>query len=380
MKASFDLPALSELGWTPHFHRQYLGLVSESSELENCVPARIVADHGSEFEIAGFGLPRRAVLTGRLAHELSGMRPCVGDFVLVSPRLDRGPLLIERLFERSSVFRRKVANATSNAQAIAANVDLAIVVAAFADEGADRHVVQRGLNARRIERYLVAVGEAPASAVVVITKADLRSDAAEQAALLRQELGTVDIVLTSALSGQGTDELAQRIGRGISAVLVGSSGAGKSSLVNRLLGKEAQRVEAVRDADTRGRHTTTHRELFVLPNGGLLIDTPGMRELALYADETTSLGKSGFDDIDAWAEQCRFRDCLHQGEPGCAVLEAVLRGELSATRLQHSEKLRRELEWQKQRVDAAERSAQRKKRRALSRAVRKGMRTKYGSE
>jgi ribosome biogenesis GTPase len=163
-------------------------------------------------------------------------------------------------------------------------------------------------------------------------------------------------------------------------VLVGSSGSGKSSLINRLLGKDVQRVESVREADTRGRHTTTHRELFVLPNGGLLIDTPGMRELALFADESTTLESSGFADIDALATACHFRDCRHQGEPGCAVLEAVERGELSAMRLAHSEKLRRELAWQRQRHGHAQRQAARKAGRMLSRAVRDRMRKKYGSE
>jgi ribosome biogenesis GTPase len=377
MHVRFDPRALAELGWTPYFHQQFLSFVAGAPAGSELAPARVAADRGREFVVLGFAEPRRAVLSGKLARDVQSDRPCVGDFVVVEARDDPGPLCIRGVLARGSVLRRKAAGATSNAQAIAANVDLVIVLAALAGEGADRHVLGRGLNPRRIERYLRAAAGAPADALVAVTKADLRADAAEQASALARELG-VEVVLTSALTGQGVSALEQRLGKGVSAVLVGSSGAGKSSLVNRLLGRDVQRVEAVREEDARGRHTTVHRELFTLAAGGLLIDTPGMRELALFASEETELEGTGFSEVDALAAHCRFRDCRHTDEPGCAVVAAVLRGEVSAARLEHGEKLRRELERQQRRASERERRNERKRGRVLSRAVRTALKEKYG--
>lgn len=374
--------ALAALGWSPHFHQQYsTRLGAEPERLGELFPARIVTDRGTEYALLGADGGSRAVLAGRLGRELIGdRRPCVGDFVLVR-RVPNGELgRIEHVLDRTSVFRRKVAGVTAHGQAIAANVDVAFVVAAFADDDADPHAASHGLNVRRLERYLRAVRDAPARAVVVVNKADLRADAGARAAELSGALGGVEVVAVSALTGEGLERLWSHVGPGSTAVLVGSSGVGKSSLVNGLLGERVQRVHAVRAADTRGRHTTTHRELFALPSGGVLIDTPGMRELALFADEDDEASGTGFDDIDRLAEACRFRDCSHQTEPGCAVLRAVERGEIPLERLVHAQKLVRELARQRDRQDGLKRHNERQRFRAHSRAVRAGQRFKRGED
>jgi ribosome biogenesis GTPase len=269
---------------------------------------------------------------------------------------------------------RKQLLGSSRGQAIAANVDVAIVVVALTDDSATRHVLHRTLNPRRIERYLVALSELHIRAVVAINKADLNSHAIHHRDTLRDDLGRADVLLVSAHSGVGLDELASRIASGETAVVVGSSGVGKSSVINRLLGSEIQSTYAVRNADARGRHTTVHRELFVLPSDGLIIDTPGMRQFALVgadgADADSQSHATGFEDFDDYAKLCRFRDCQHQGEPGCAVIAALETGELDAERLFHAQKLQRELARQRQRHDALAQRKARKARAALIQQMR----------
>jgi ribosome biogenesis GTPase len=220
------------------------------------------------------------------------------------------------------------------------------------------------VNSRRIERYLSAAAKAPARAVVALSKADLRAaEAPAIATELARSLASVPVIPVSAKTGSGLAELAAEIAASGTAVLVGSSGVGKSSLTNRLLDHALQRVAEVRESDTRGRHTTTRRELFVLPSGGVLIDSPGMRELGLAADDHSdrSATGTGFAEIDSLSGACRFRDCHHLDEPGCAVLAAVARGEIETERLEHAHKLARELTWQKVRQAELERRADRKR-------------------
>jgi ribosome biogenesis GTPase len=374
-------PALAGLGWTSFFHQQLLTCAADTPEFAEHPPDRIAVDRGTEYALIGPRGARRAVLAGRLVRDFQGeRRPCVGDFVLAVPVPNGDISRIEHVFERRSVFRRKVAGTTAEGQAIAANVDVAIVVSALAPEGADPHAESHGLNQGRIERYLRAIHDAKVRAVVVVNKADLHPAAEEQTRALAEALRHGDVLAVSAFTGHGLDRLGEYVGPGTTAVLVGSSGVGKSSLMNAWLGRAAQRVAAVREEDTRGRHTTTHRELFALPSGGWLVDTPGMREFALFADDDASATATGFEDIDALAGQCRFRDCSHGGEPGCAVLEAVERGELSVERVLHAQKLARELAFQQRRHDALMRQAERQKNRQHSRAVREGQRAKRGTD
>jgi ribosome biogenesis GTPase len=370
-------PGLERLGWTPLFHQRLLALQADPEFPPDARPERVVEEWRGEYGVLGAHGARRCVLSGRLARDLSDeQRPCVGDFVLVAAPPGSPVGRIERVLERTGVLRRKSPGRSAKGQAIAANVDVAFIVNALAPEAADARVVERSLNARRIERYLRAVREANARAVVVVAKADLRAKGGEQAAMLAKELGLPEVLLVSAHSGVGLDDLRERLGPGTTGVLVGSSGVGKSSLVNRLLGHEAQAVRTIREKDARGRHTTTHRRLFVLPEGGLLIDTPGMRELALFADESTDTEDAGFDNLGALAGDCRFRDCRHLDEPGCAVLLAVERGELSAERLEHAHQLERELAWQQRRHDARQRRQTRIAQRPRSVHVREALRQK----
>jgi ribosome biogenesis GTPase len=364
-------PAIERLGWSHHFHRQLLALRLDPTTASEAFPERIVEEWRGEYGVMGARGARRCRLSGRLARELSDeQRPCVGDFVLAvwpsSSLLGR----IEHVFERTGILRRRAAGRTAKGQSIAANVDVGFIVSALAPDSADERVVQRSLNARRVERYLHAMREANARAVVVVTKADLRSNASEPALALANEIGVPDVVLVSAHTGFGMDDLRERLGPGMTGALVGSSGVGKSSLVNRWLGFDAQSVRTIREDDARGRHTTTHRSLFVLPEGGLLIDTPGMRELGLFADESTAIGDAGFDDLTALSGDCRFRDCRHASEPGCAVRLAVECGEVSPERLEHAHRLERELEWQQRRHDALHRRRERSEQRVRNRAVR----------
>ena len=348
------------LGWTPFFHQQYLAFITSDPALAPLVPERVVSVERGEFVLLGELGRRRAVLAGKLQERDS---PCVGDFVLALATPAGELTRIVHVFDRSSLFRRKAAGPTARPQSIAANVDLAIVVSALPPEGSDPHAYHHGVNPRRIERYLAAAATAPARAIVALSKADLRTGAEDIAAALGSSLGA-EVIAVSAKSDLGLERLKSEIRACGTAVLVGSSGVGKSSLTNRLLEQEAQRVSEVRANDTRGRHTTTRRELFVLPSGGVLIDSPGMRELGLAAedgDDAPEAHASGFGEIDALSTDCRFRDCHHLDEPGCAVLAAVERGEIERERLAHAHKLERELAWQKNRQVALERRAERKR-------------------
>jgi ribosome biogenesis GTPase len=214
---------------------------------------------------------------------------------------------------------------------LAANIDLLLVVSAFG----------RDFNPRRMERYLVLARQSGADPVLVLNKVDECSDPAEALRQVRPIAEGAPVVLLSALNAVGLEDLLLTIGEGRTAALLGSSGVGKSTIVNQLLGEERQRVNALGDANRRGRHTTTARELFLLPGGQLLIDTPGLRELQLWGPPETA--DTGFPDIARLGRQCRFRDCRHQGEPDCAVRAAVEAGELDPLRLENYHRIGREL-------------------------------------
>ncbi len=378
MSNSFSDEGLAALGFTPFFKQQFLAALGELPALD-FVPERVTKVERGEYTLLGPHGTRRAVLSGKLLDTSDDARPCIGDFVIALPGRAGELTRIERVLLRATLFSRKVAGTSSKRQPILANVDLAIAVAALPGPEADRHVLRRSLNPRRFERYLEAIRSAGAGALVVINKADLREDAAELAEELAREIGRPETMLVSASSGLGLEALRARIEPGTTAVLIGASGVGKSSLTNRLLGRDVQRVEAMRDDDARGRHTTTQRELWPLPGGGILVDTPGMREFGLAGDDEPAPGETGFAEIDALAGECRFRDCRHEGEPGCAVLAAIARGEVEEERLQHAHKLEREAAYQRARTDARARLNDKRKYKALSRAVRQGQRRKQDS-
>jgi ribosome biogenesis GTPase len=374
---SFEISTeLVQLGLTPFFVQQLHGYAEEHPESEHLV-ARIVCERRGEYEVASERGQQRVALSGRLEHQLGDDdRPAVGDWVLIEPGDPVGR--VHHVLERQNALRRLGVFTGSHAQTLAANVDLCCIVSALTSEELDEHAQRRALNPRRIERYLVMARASHVPALVLLNKADLLAPelCAARLSELRERLPGARLLLVSAHTGLGLDELSRELGPGESVALLGSSGVGKSSLVNALLGGSILKVGAERAEDTRGRHTTTERHLLSLPNGAQLIDTPGMRELALWADADTDLAASGFEDIEALGRDCHFRDCRHQGEPGCAVAAAVESGALDPERLEHAHKLERELLHQQRRVDVRLRQAEQNRRKAQARAVRVKMRLK----
>lgn len=360
--------SLPRLGFSTFFQAQFQALRAIGELKSDIRPARVLSEMRGQYWVSDGRLTQPAVLAGRMKHP--GRRVCVGDFILLESSPQDTLVRIVHTFERSSLFQRKLPGGTSEAQLIAANVDLAIVVCALAPVSAGPHALSHGLNPRRIERYLRAIRDAPARALVLLNKADLSPSAELHAERLRAELRGVPVLLASAAEGGGLSELETELHAGMTAVLLGSSGVGKSSLTNRLVRAPVQAVNSVRDADTRGRHTTTGRGIFALPGGALLLDTPGMREFSLFADDDTDLGETGFAEIDALAKGCRFRDCRHRNEPGCAVLAAVEGGRVAGERLEQAHKFERELAWQRDRHDPLRRHAARSQYRAHSRSLR----------
>lgn len=329
---------LERLGYDAFFERHM-------AELEGgLLPARVVGQHRREWDVAGEDLSGRAVLAGkRWAREdrsQAEIQPTIGDWVAL--RVDEQNTLpvIEHVLPRRTELARAAVGKRGERQVVVANVDLLVIVAACAPDDAADAVALRSTNPRRIERYLTAVESGGAEALVVLNKADLRTTAARDAEELEKRLGSVRVITSDCASPGGLDALRGALRPGQTAGFVGLSGVGKSTIVNRLLGREAQRTSQERGSDARGRHTTTHRELFVAPDGWLLIDTPGMREFSI---DTEDADLSSFTDIAELSADCRFRNCRHAGEPGCRVEEAVRQGELDADRLESFRTLEREV-------------------------------------
>jgi ribosome biogenesis GTPase len=313
------LTTLASLGFDDFFAAQLKRLGDPQY-----VPARVIAEGQSSFHLAGCRAPL-GDLSGKLLGSLTkAERPVVGDWVAVIDGNDRAS--IQRVLERRSTLLRRAAGTLAEPQVIGANVDVFFVVTA----------VNRDFNERRLERYVTAVWNSGAEPVVVLNKVDLESNLDELLEAIDRAAIGVPVIRASAATGEGLGELRAHIASGKTVGFIGSSGVGKSSLMNRLLGREVQAVGGLR-SDERGRHTTTARQLVELPSGGVLIDTPGLRELGLLDD----IGgvETSFADIAAFAEGCRFRDCAHESEPGCAVLSAVESGELPAERLASYRKL-----------------------------------------
>lgn len=305
-----------------------------------------------------------ATAAGRLAYVDDDplAAPAVGDFVAYTPGEGLGR--IEAVLPRRTTLVRGAAGRRTAPQMIAANVDCVLVLTAL----------DADFNLRRLERYLSQISACGARAMIVLTKADACLSAVPFTVELSTTLPDTPYVVVSALTGDGMDALAATLVPGETVALVGSSGAGKSTLTNALLGASVQRVHATRADDAKGRHTTTHRELFTLPGGTMVIDTPGMRELGLWGDDDEGLD-AAFADIEALAERCRFRDCQHGGEPGCAIAAALGDGSLEAARLHSYDKLQAELAWQIRRATAG---AERARNRAFGRVCRRATKEREG--
>jgi ribosome biogenesis GTPase len=268
-------------------------------------------------------------------------------------------LRVEELLPRRTKLSRKAAGRQTREQVVAANVDVV-----FAAMGLDSD-----FNPRRLERFLATVWESGAVPVVLLTKLDLCPDVASSVDAIEDVAAGVDVIVLCALDGRGVDDVRARLKPAETSVLVGSSGVGKSTLINRLLGKEAQKTLEVRAGDARGRHATSHRELFLVPGGSLLIDNPGVREIQLFGSEDSL--ERAFEDVAGLAAECRFSDCAHQSEPGCAVQAAVAEGALSGERLRSFRALQKELRYLQVRQDESAKRAEKQKWRAIHREMRR---------
>ena len=357
---SFDLSAL---GWTPALASHF-----NSLDLPGLVPARVAAQHRDRYVLYAEAGELDAAPTGHMRHETGpGGFPAVGDWV--AARLSPGTSLIELVLPRSSAFTRAAAdpdrpNAVARAEVVAANVDVVLIVTA----------AHLDLNFRRLERFLAAGWESGAQPAVVLTKIDLVPDPGRLIQLIRTIAPGAAVVGVCNPTGEGVEAVRALIGPGRTAALLGMSGVGKSTLVNGLLGEERQATLEVRD-DGRGRHTTTGRELILLPGGGLVLDTPGMRLITPASDAGLD---AAFADIEALAEHCRFKDCRHGQEPGCAVAAAVEAGVLASDRLAGFHKLRREVDHYERREDPLARVEQNRKWRAIHKGAREHMKRKRG--
>jgi ribosome biogenesis GTPase len=354
------LTSLSSLGWTPERAAQLAAL-----DRPDLIPARVAGAHRGLLDLLCADGPLAGRASGRLRHLAAAPEelPAVGDWVAA----DRSSGTVHAVLPRRGAIARAAADGRSEAHVLAANVDVALVVGSL----------NRDLSLRRIERMLALAAEARAEAVVVLSKADLVAEPWARVADVRLALGgTVPVVAVSVHAGTGLDALAGPLRAGATAVLLGSSGVGKTTLLNALAGGPARPTAPIRARDDRGRHTTTRRELVPLASGALVIDTPGLRLPRMW-EQARGLS-TAFSDVEGLARGCRFADCTHGGEPGCAVAAAVADGRLPADRLAGLAKLQREQAWIEGRRDARARAEAARAGRVMSKALRKHLREKRG--
>jgi ribosome biogenesis GTPase len=321
---------LSDIGFDAWFAAQ-----ADACGMDGCGFARVAAVDRGAFRVLGACGEAQAELSGRLSFtsESPADLPCVGDWVTASFYNDGSAAIIHRVFPRRSLLRRRAAGDTGAVQMIAANIDTAFLVQSCHFD----------FNPSRLERYLVMAAEGGVKPVVLLTKTDLVGP--EELARKRAEVAALTqarIIAMSCVTGEGLPELGRELAPGRTCCLLGSSGVGKSTLINRLLGREALDTRAV-SGSGEGTHTTTRRQLMLLDGGAMLVDTPGMRELGVAGGSDDV--DSGLGGLSALAARCRYADCTHLSEPGCAVLEALARGELSRERYDNYLKLRREAEF-----------------------------------
>jgi ribosome biogenesis GTPase / thiamine phosphate phosphatase len=349
------LITLKEYGWNKTHEVNW-----EEINNEKWIPGRVTLEHKKMYRVITTEGEWLSVCSGSMQYEATERRdfPAVGDWVAVEkmPGEERG--IIHAILPRTSLFSRKVAGMTIAEQIIAVNIDIVLLVMSMNND----------FNPRRLERYLVAAYDSGATPVVVLTKKDVcdnSSDYIEEAQSIA--LGA-EIFAVSNVTGEGIDELTALLKNNKTAALLGSSGVGKSSLTNAILGSEMMVVQDIREDDAKGRHTTTHRELIKIPTGGILIDTPGMREFQLW--ENNDSLDSGFQDINELTNNCKFNDCQHNNEPGCAIQNALSTGELAEDRYRSYLKLQKELAFLDRKMDRAAQAGERNKWKKITKSMR----------
>lgn len=353
---------LAELGWNDARAEQFAPFSGKA----DVRPGRVAIEFNHNYRLYVDGDEIEAIAAGRLKHQAESRSelPAVGDWVVVRMRSDEDRGSIQAILPRHSKFSRKAAGNVTDEQVVAANVDVVFLVMALDND----------FSVRRMERYVILARESGATPVVLLTKPDLSQTLAAQVAEVQAVAGELPIHVLSPKRDEGVDQVRQYLRVGRTGALLGSSGVGKSTIINRLIGAERLRTRDVRESDSKGRHTTTHRELVKLPDGGLIIDTPGMRELQLW--DVGEAVKETFDDIEALAAECHFTDCRHREEPRCAVKAAVVEGRVPASRLESYHKLQDELAHLATQQDERARLEEKRQSKVLNRALRARLREK----
>lgn len=350
---------LTLLGWDDFFSD-----AARAMERPDLAPGRVVVQHRGFYRVVSERGETLCQITGKMRHKANERPdyPAVGDWVLVELHSHSG--VIREILPRKSKFSRRAAGEKREEQIVAANVDIVWIVTAL----------DHDFNIRRVERYLTLARESGARPRIILSKLDMSPDPSADLELVNAIAGTVPITAVSVRTGEGIDELKKDLTGATTVALLGSSGVGKSTLINYLAGEELLRTNEVREKDSRGRHTTTHRELIRLPNGGIVIDTPGMREIQLW--EIDEGLQETFEDLEAVAANCKFGDCRHENEPGCAVQAAIEDDSLDASRLTSFNQLRSEKEHFDIETDLRAKLAKKSSDKSLQRALRAHLKTK----
>ena len=343
---------LTTFGWDEFFEANFKtyagsGYASGRVALEHKNLFRVYTQHGEVL----------AEISGKLRHEAVNRSdlPAVGDWVVIRSRAEGDRVMIHAVLPRRTSFVRKIAGSRTEEQIVGANIDTVFLLTSL----------NQDFSLRRLERYLIIAWESGANPIIILSKSDLCERLADRIDEVQAVAHSVPVHAISVVTGRGIDDIAQYFRPGQTVALLGSSGVGKSTLINRLMGDEHLKVQTVREHDDRGRHTTTHRELILLPGGGLVLDTPGMRELQLWdGDESLQLV---FEEIEALAGKCFFSDCRHQDEPRCAVREALGAGTIDNGRYESYEKIQKELKYQARRKDKLSEIVEKKKWKKLAR-------------
>jgi ribosome biogenesis GTPase len=348
---------LEALGWRTHFEEQ----MSPFAEL-GMIPARVARQDKGYYMLLSASGRVRAETAGKLRYDqrFGSQYPTVGDWVAIQPAQGSGSATIHAVLDRLSYFSRKKAGSRTAEQGLCANVDTAFVVSSLVGE--------RGFVLRRIERFLTLVGEAGAEPVIVLNKRDLCDKTSSHIAEAENIAPGVPVFAISATTGEGIEGLYPHLSHGETSVLLGPSGVGKSSIINAVAGEQVAKTGSVRESDGRGKHITSWREMIMLPDRGIIIDTPGMRELQLWADEESLY--SSFSDIIQLAAECRFRNCTHQREPGCAVRAAVANKDLEEDRLESFFRQQSELSYLDRRKDQRANQIEQAKWKSIQKGVR----------